>query len=364
MTNCHCGFNQYGVAFSTASLPISNDLCHCNACRHSSGQLAVVHVRIQGVPLKPTFDGAAELDNLTRYHTSNQATRYFCTICGAHLWWRFEGENPYWCIAIGALEQTKGVVKIGYHGYMGDTLDGGLADHLRQIGGFSLPRYRDGKGSQELPVGWQDIEKNNENRLKVYCHCKAIELSISRPTPESAEPYSPYPDLLMPYDVTHLSKIHNSNDEKWWLRPAGAEAPTKYLAGHCACTSCRTTSGFEIQSWAFIPRGNIINRQTSVPVELKDMKLRPQNLKQYVSSPGRYREFCQTCGATVFWWSEGRPDILDLSVGLVDQEIDGARAENWLDWHRDRVSFSEEALSRETIDGLTAGLKQSKSSER
>ncbi|KDR80158.1 hypothetical protein GALMADRAFT_242419 [Galerina marginata CBS 339.88] len=417
---CHCDLNTFRVAFDTASLPISEYLCHCNTCRHSSGQLAVHQVSISGVPLtripksssrspspsprgseygyhdesghrngggNRNGHGAAllappsiqitypeipfHLGDLTSYRTSPDVTRYFCTSCSAHLFCVDHiapGEDA-WAVAAGALERTEGIVKIGYHIWVGDTLDGGLAEQLRAIDGVQLTRYKESKGSEELPVGWVaqsilDLRKGgaetgsaNEEQLQAHCHCGAVTFAITRPSDASREPTSAYPDLLCPYDVSHLSKIANSQDEKWWLRPPHSVTPTKYLAGHCMCRSCRLNSGFEVQSWAYIPLGNIVAPHTDVPICLEDESQRPSGLKQYISSPGKYREFCGTCGASAFWWQAGVPDLVSVSVGLFDENNDGARAERWLEWHKARVSFQEKALSRGMAKGLEDGLK-------
>jgi hypothetical protein len=67
----------------------------------------------------------------------------------------------------------------------------------------------------------------------------------------------------------------------------------------------------------------------------------------------------------VFWHDKWRPDIIDVSVGLLDAP-EGARAENWLEWWKDRVSFVEDAgngrlgdvalRAEGLIDGLRKGL--------
>jgi hypothetical protein len=83
-------------------------------------------------------------------------------------------------------------------------------------------------------------------------------------------------------------------------------------------------------------------------LELTHEPDRPACLKQYLSSPGKYREFCGTCGATCFWWHVGRQDVIDISVELLDERCDGLRAEDWLKWYKKRISFIEMAkLSRE-----------------
>jgi hypothetical protein len=308
-----------------------------------------------------------DLDDLTPYKTSPDVIRYFCVSCSAHLFWvRHKDGGDSWDVATGALHKTDGVVNIGYHIWVGDTLDGGLADQLRTIDGKELPRYKEERESEELPVGWRapsitgkQIDAKEDDQLRGFCHCGTIGFAITRPSESSALPSSSYPDLLCAYDVSHLTKIANSHDEKWWLRPAGSLTPTKYLAGHCMCGTCRRSSGFEIQSWVFIPLENIVNPVSNMPLCLETEEERPQGLKQYISSPGKYREFCGTCGAMAFAWQADVPDLVSVSVGLLDEKDSGARAENWLEWHKRRISFEEKAISRAVAKGLEAGLMKS-----
>lgn len=81
-------------------------------------------------------------------------------------------------------------------------------------------------------------------------------------------------------------------------------------------------------------------------------------MKRFESSLGVYREFCGTCGATVFWHCDERPGVVDVSVGLL-RSVSGARAEDWLEWATGRVSFAEDALDKGLIDLLEIGLKDS-----
>ncbi|RXW22165.1 hypothetical protein EST38_g3674 [Candolleomyces aberdarensis] len=418
---CHCGLNEFRAGFPTDALPISNDLCHCSACRHSSGQMAVYHVNIVSLLCADTdepfhvdgSDGQCISNgdgDLIPYKTSENGTRYFCSACSAQLIFHSVGklteggkrEGAYWCVAAGALERTEGIVQPGYHIYIEDTLDGGLADHLRSIGHLKLPRYRLETGSEVLPLGWKaphdqtkkQPEGHDIDSLHFACHCKTLRFKITRPNAQSTLPHAAFPDLLYPYDITHLAKLRNSGDVKWWLRPLNSsEQPTKYFAGHCACTYCRLTSGFEIQSWVYVPRGNILDMDGQ-PLTLQEVKedelsevqeamkklgvarpgassesrtdaaaplgTRMPGLKQYISSPGRYRESCQKCGATAFAWQAGRPDLICVAVALVDETQDGARAESWLDWCLTRVGFTEQAVSPMTVEGLTAGLRATK----
>jgi hypothetical protein len=89
-------------------------------------------------------------------------------------------------------------------------------------------------------------------------------------------------------------------------------------------------------------------------------------LHSFASSEGVLREFCGVCGATVFWHDAYRPDVIDVSVGLLDA-AEGARAERWLEWWTDRVSFSEDVetgrsgppavAARDLITALEKGMQ-------
>lgn len=90
-------------------------------------------------------------------------------------------------------------------------------------------------------------------------------------------------------------------------------------------------------------RAREAEERMEVPLDFAN--LTPTLLKAYESSPGVIRNFCGTCGATVFWHDKWRPEIIDVSVGLLDAP-EGARAEDWLEWWGERVSFEENANGR------------------
>ena len=70
------------------------------------------------------------------------------------------------------------------------------------------------------------------------------------------------------------------------------------------------------------------------------------------------RWFCERCGATVFFVSDDRPLLMDVSVGLLDPpEGSGARLEGWLDWWTTHVGFEEDCKDQELVKQLKKGLK-------
>ena len=78
--------------------------------------------------------------------------------------------------------------------------------------------------------------------------------------------------------------------------------------------------------WAFIPAIDITLDSAGKEPFRTDFG----TLKAYRSSRGVTRYFCNTCGATIFWTGESRPQLIDVAVGILDAE-EGARAESWLD---------------------------------
>ena len=415
---CHCELNSFAIPLRSSKLPVPVDFCHCNICRHTSGELAVQYVPFEGVPLKSSrpvsrtrivkhlqggrsrsrsrsrsatnsshehdhvintsianmlappivikvenpAPSTFELSDLKCYRASDDLIHYFCKACSAQLFQvkRVDGAD-LWFVAVGVLDTTEGIVKIRAHIWVGDTLDGGFANHFGTLDNIELPRYKEGFGSELLSPTWKDSTLNKpsivtndpQDHLPAYCHCRTVSFNITRPNEDSTLPSSPFPDLLYPYNVTHLSKIRNSSDQKWWLRANN----TRYLAGYCMCHSCRLTSGMELQAWAFVPIWNILDPRTNEAISLGESSKRLPGLKQYMSSPGKYRECCEVCGAVVFWWHSNRPELVDISVGLFDEKVaGGARAEDWVEWHKDRVSFCDAVLSPALAKGLLEGL--------
>lgn len=281
-----------------------------------------------------------EIGQLREYLSTDGSTRYFCSTCGCHIF-RWTGDSG-WEVTTGVM---KGPVDQGLnsqqeasweeHIGVADTKDGGLAKWLPDIPKSPAQQPQHGDSSALASSG-----RGHGESLRARCDCGSISFHVTRPDEDSRRPHSDYPDLMIPYcEEENKDLICNPRDGKWWLRD------NKYLAGTCACRSCRLSSGFEIQTWAFIPRANIFNHfkdgtgEELVPL---DFVQPPWTILQaYQSSHGVYRNFCGRCGATVFWHNDDRSDLIDVSVGLFCAP-EGARATEWLDWWKSRVSFEEE----------------------
>lgn len=338
------------------------------------------------------------------YHQSEDGTRFFCGTCGCHVFQKFtvspaltslaqnlgdvQPPTDFFAVATGVIiespEDREGI-RFG-RAPMDDTCDGGL--------GPWLP-IAEMKGRTQGPEA-EAPQSPTYNSVPGSCACGSVKLLIKRPRDllgmagngqdKIQLPWSPYPDLMFPYKATSKEKLDNPSEEKWYLR-RDREEP-RYMAGTCACKSCRLSTGYEIQTWAFIPRvaisisipsdsattgsaSNVYTKGTMQKIDsyvsldfdvLENLPAGRNPLRSYESSPGVLREFCHGCGATVFWHSKRRPDLIDVSVGLL-QAMEGARAESLLEWWRDRCSFAEDAgldrkgWVRNWAEGLIQGLE-------
>lgn len=344
---CACKAFTIPLSIPTLSLPAERALCLCTACRRLSGSCGISFLRFSGVD--PTSF------SLTAYRSSDRLVRYFCSTCGAHTVVHSEAVGR-WALATGLLDRTEGIMKWTGCKWVEDTLDGGISVWLNSItdaDGSKRELHRwmlqDGEGGKLVPADalqkYAPPKKEaGEEKLHAQCHCGGVKFYITRPNAASKTTRSPFPDLMVPF---HSGSNDNPENKPWFLRAND----TKYMAGTCTCTSCRVASGFEIQPWAFVPKCNIFQEDG------RQMDYSMGTLKRYASSPAVWREFCSVCGATVFWHCDWRPDLIDVSVGLLDP-AEGARVESWLEWWTERVSFEELAVSRSLVGALEEGLKE------
>ncbi|KAI4144762.1 MAG: hypothetical protein L6R39_004046 [Caloplaca ligustica] len=271
-------------------------------------------------------------------------TRYSCGQCGASIYNHYS-DTGHAHVASGIVDRAEGILVFQQHWFLADTKDGGLGSWLHGLSWAGLP-----EGEKWKPTSRPAVKKDapdsadGSELLRCHCQCRGVQFIITRPNNESSNASSPVPDVLVPYHSQSPKTIPSS---AWWLRANG----TEYLAGTCACNSCRLSSGYDIQAWAFVPQTNI--RQ----LDGKELDYGMGTLKRYSHSKGAYREFCGTCGATVFWHCDQRPGIVDVSAGLLDAE-EGAKAEDWLEWATERVSFEECAQNTTLVSSVSRGLKE------
>lgn len=360
---CHCGALSQtltNVQKTESEIP----LCHCYGCRHTTGQLFASYIKL---PLT-SLESVAGANKLTEYTAvAGGATRptvklYFCSTCGCHIFRSITSKSQNTIeLASGTLVDSDGsrlddsFTRFGPHVNVAETGDGGLAKWMTNIPTQSretTPHY------SQSDIVTSSASGHDADIHMASCLCKRVTFQVHAPTEASLSPHSHFADLIIPFH-TQDPDIKNPSNVKWWMRKNN----TRFMAGTCACKSCRLVSGFEIQSWAFVPRVNIMfatgdsnsdddgqNSNTTWEILNFDKLHRNGTLIGYESSQGVLREFCPSCGATVFWHDTSRPELIDVSAGLLvpiassGDSGEGVRVESLLEWWAERVSFAEDAV--------------------
>lgn len=73
----------------------------------------------------------------------------------------------------------------------------------------------------------------------------------------------------------------------------------------CHCTSCRRTTGAQSVAWMSVKRA--------------DFKLLSGTPREYTSSEGVVRSFCDRCGCSLGYMHSNYPDQLDLTLATLDE---------------------------------------------
>lgn len=371
-TSCLCTRSTFIFNVPTSILPLPAQLCHCNISRRISGTICTSYVAI---PLDCHPTPVDWKKALTPYHSSDILTRWFCTACGTHMFLEYAKDGQLWAstgtvrkdgmgVAEGETkESTDGLVRFMGNMWIEDTLDGGASEFVRKVGDRDMQRWLvAANDSEQIPLGWKDDSAqtaSEDDTLLLRCHCNGVQLRVTRPNEQSTQAMSPFSDLIVP--APSGQSPANPKNQPWWLAPDRK----RYLTGTCSCRSCRLATGFDIMSWSFVPLCNLTFTDGSPVQGTKegldsDPRIREMTKIADYQSPLTNktikRHFCPKCGATVFWWSDFRPGLIDVAVGLADSKS-GVLAEEWFMWFTQRVSYGEEALNRELIDGLAEGLK-------
>ena len=360
---CLCGGVKASFSVPDSALPLPFEICHCETCRHQSGQLA-----IQACEIPPQHRSSFSVEgSIAKYDATGKLLRYFCHTCGANIYFEdIDTKDIFFDIGLLEWEGRSDLLKAAQHIFVSDTTDGGMSVWLPDLpvypghpdAGPEVP-LKDLVAPKKAPVTStpSSTAAKEEDYLPCYCRCKAIQFKISRPNEQSRETVAgPYADLLKPFVSTPHDIRQNKDNEPWHLSQPSS---TRYTAGLCACNTCRKSSGFDIQPWAFIPLVNLHEAEDggARPLDIDAMKKTTDGfLKTHYSSPGKYRDFCGRCGATIFWHCDERPGLIDVSIGLMEAP-EGARAEDWLDLFTGRVSFEEEAVNKSFVGSLKEGLK-------
>ena len=79
-------------------------------------------------------------------------------------------------------------------------------------------------------------------------------------------------------------------------------------ATHCHCQMCRKAHGAAFGTYAGLQAGQF---RLLAGAEL---------IRRYASSPGILRTFCATCGSTLQWLREAKPEQMEIALGTLDDD--------------------------------------------
>ncbi|KIW35634.1 uncharacterized protein PV07_02319 [Cladophialophora immunda] len=334
---CLCGAISYALP-ADQRLPMDSDLCHCSDCRYVTGALYLSSPQLPEAPPQDVVERGVH------YDSSGTRRRWFCGKCGSHMFVQETGgEGRRWWVMGGVLEQSgsdsgpKNTTRATHHIFVTDTGDGALAAKMIKLGKRKIEcwekrpytsRQVNELELREMSLLAQRAPGAENDSLEAKCHCGGVNVRITRPDFESLN----LPQRYIP------------------------EQKNKYVAGLCACRSCRLAIGVSFQPWVFIPPANIFLADTGTTVKFgaegdQEGSNGATTLRHIWSSTDTCRSFCGRCGATVFYWHNKRPEVVDVSVGVLRSQ-DGAMAKSWLSWRKEGPSWKEDCIDEEILKAI------------
>jgi hypothetical protein len=79
--------------------------------------------------------------------------------------------------------------------------------------------------------------------------------------------------------------------------------------GYCHCTSCRKASGSAHAANAPVDRDSFVLHSGR------------ESLREYESSPGKFRVFCSRCGSPIYAYLREQPAVVRLRLGSLDTPL-------------------------------------------
>lgn len=83
---------------------------------------------------------------------------------------------------------------------------------------------------------------------------------------------------------------------------------------------------------------------------------RHDSLQRFQSSNHAFRDFCKTCGASVFYCDSKQPGKVDINFGILQAE-EGSLARPWFEWETHGFHFPEDAVDEDLIKTLQDNLR-------
>ncbi|KAI0533308.1 Mss4-like protein [Xylaria digitata] len=333
VAHCLCRAQRFTARVPRSQFPLSAIYCHCDSCRRVTGAMYSTYVPWPG------DSSAIRRSSLRRYVFAGPITTLSCGVCSSSMFAETAsatGESPIYGVQTGVLMNVKDIpnfINIGHHVFVGDTLDGGATPWLCSANSDGTrPRlWRGHRGTEEYsPTAhhWPVIDSSLPERIPVRCHCGGVDFELRQPIADFA--------------------AKERSELPWFVDPVS----NKLTGGFDACDSCRLSSGIDVFHWTFVllrhlafpPQPDQTKTQAqaqpgfpSSSIELKnavaaaDRDPRWGALTFYESSPDVQRYFCSRCSACVFYATDGRPELVDLAIGLLNTK-NGSRVEELVSW--------------------------------
>lgn len=367
---CLCKAQTITTSVTASDLPLKGTSCHCASCRRLTGALR------SSDAVWPSPLSSQARSSLKHYAFSDRVGVLFCGVCSSPMFWEdrpepgAKAQDTTYRVFTGVLtketpvgwEEGKELVRWASHMFVGDTKDGGATCWLRGMGqdldqestsegkkkGIKMWLGANGK-SEEVTEQWPwpALEKLPPARgegvqgdVSIKCHCGGVDLVLQAGNAQR--------------EFAEMVRRGEQDALPWFVDPV---APHKLLATQDACDSCRIWSGVEVWNWTFSllkhltfsggnKKGGAFPEDTTelrVAVKAKDPTI--GTLAFYVSSQDVQRYFCSRCSASVFYAVDDRPEMVDISVGLLSSPDGGARAESILSWSlQDKVGLRQDML--------------------
>ncbi|KAF2432576.1 hypothetical protein EJ08DRAFT_669346 [Tothia fuscella] len=93
--------------------------------------------------------------------------------------------------------------------------------------------------------------------------------------------------------------------------PTDAEWPPKFNAT-CQCTKCRKFTG------SLLPQGHVLPRPYITPA-INNTTF--ATYTSFQSSEHCYRSFCSKCGSSLTFHDETKPDVIEIYLGTLDEDV-------------------------------------------
>ena len=85
-------------------------------------------------------------------------------------------------------------------------------------------------------------------------------------------------------------------------------APDVRVSANCHCANCRRAAGAQAVAWIIFKRS-----------QFQFVKGRPH---RYQTETGAWRTFCDSCGTSLTYETDRRPDEIDITIGSLDHPED------------------------------------------